>query len=299
VTALINQSQLQFLQSITIDSTEADVEHKVIVPLLNLLGYQNFDWRAQAVIGQAKIDFLVHPNELEKLCCPYLIIEAKSPNKQLNQSCWQIYNYMRQTRATLGLLTNGYRFRLLCGSHNQIATIIEYTQTELASKFNLFYGLLCKTTCLKFGNAILQSQQRLNSKFLTLIAEAFGSADVVNLLAKQQNPQPKIETNVAPTVKVLKEEQGMIITIFNNKGGVGKTTLTINLAAALNSLGKRVLLIDIDPQANLTTGLGIDPLKDIEYQGRKDISNLLTEPRLTLEQVMMKRRWGDVQLDIR
>ena len=71
-----------------------------------------------------------------------------------------------------------------------------------------------------------------------------------------------------------------IIAVVNQKGGVGKTTTAINLAAAMAEVGHPTLLVDLDPQANSTSGLGLDPAR-----ARLNIYHLLTG-EATVEQVV-------------
>ena len=67
---------------------------------------------------------------------------------------------------------------------------------------------------------------------------------------------------------------GIIVSLLNHKGGVGKTTSAINIGAGLVELGKKVLLIDLDPQANLTLSLGIPRQKVTIYEALRGESEL-------------------------
>lgn len=92
----------------------------------------------------------------------------------------------------------------------------------------------------------------------------------------RQIPEPKPKSVHGPA---------KVIAMCNQKGGVGKTTSTINLGASLAEYGRRVLLVDLDPQGALSAGLGV-PHYELDYT----VHNLLIEPRVSIDDVLIKTR---------
>jgi chromosome partitioning protein len=100
------------------------------------------------------------------------------------------------------------------------------------------------------------------------------SADPAVSRIKRVTPEPQPLDKHGPA---------RIIALCNQKGGVGKTTSTINLGAALAEVGRRVLLVDFDPQGALSVGLGVQP-----HQLDRTAYNLLMERSVTVEDVLLK-----------
>lgn len=82
-----------------------------------------------------------------------------------------------------------------------------------------------------------------------------------------------------------------VIAVCNQKGGVGKTTSTINLGAALAEYGRRVLLVDLDPQGALSAGLGVP-----HHKLDETVYNLLVPPHASIEDVLMRTRVENLDL---
>jgi chromosome partitioning protein len=93
--------------------------------------------------------------------------------------------------------------------------------------------------------------------------------------------RPKVEFPEPPPLE--RHGPARVIALCNQKGGVGKTTSTINLGAALAETGRRVLLVDFDPQGALSVGLGVNP-NELDLT----VYNLLMERDVSIDEVLLK-----------
>ncbi|MFL6129190.1 MAG: ParA family protein [Mycobacteriales bacterium] len=101
---------------------------------------------------------------------------------------------------------------------------------------------------------------------------------------RQADPAAQRVARVIPEPQPLTTHgPARIVALCNQKGGVGKTTSTINLGAALTEYGRRVLLVDFDPQGALSVGLGVQP-----HQLDRTIYDVLMESSVTLDDVLLK-----------
>ncbi len=106
------------------------------------------------------------------------------------------------------------------------------------------------------------------------IGAEFGPADPTAYTVRKPIPDP---------VPIDRHGPARILALANQKGGVGKTTSTINLGAALAEYGRRVLLVDFDPQGALSVGLGVNP-----HNMDLSIYNLLMDSDVTIDDILIK-----------
>ncbi len=93
-----------------------------------------------------------------------------------------------------------------------------------------------------------------------------------------------------------------VITITLRKGGSGKTTTAVNLASSLANQGKKVLLLDLDPQANATISLGLDPnttphIAEV-LSGQKDIAQIITDQSLAFDLIPSNRQLAQIEASL-
>ncbi|HEY0638198.1 MAG TPA: ParA family protein [Pseudonocardiaceae bacterium] len=99
----------------------------------------------------------------------------------------------------------------------------------------------------------------------------------------EENPAGRTKRHIPEPPPLMGHGPARILAVCNQKGGVGKTTTTINLGAALSEYGRKVLLVDFDPQGALSVGLGVAP-----HQLDSTIYNLIMERGTAIGDVIMK-----------
>jgi chromosome partitioning protein len=122
----------------------------------------------------------------------------------------------------------------------------------------------------------VHESERASTQVQAALEEA---SRVATELGPTGRPMPDLPEPVAIT----EHGPAHVIAMCNQKGGVGKTTSTINLGAALAELGRQVLLVDFDPQGALSVGLGVNP-----HELDRTVYNLLMEREVTADDVLLK-----------
>jgi chromosome partitioning protein len=206
---------------------ESEVESKLIVGyLLPKLGYTPDTWHQEVRFGKIRLDFLAFTQKLplksDDRSPVGLVIEAKHPRKNLDKHVYQIQQYLTSLNIAYGLLTNGQEFRIYQQVAGAARLIFRCAGRDIADRLPEIIQLI--------GRDFLQ--QRLQHQ-LSL-------------------PQPENSIATPPQISSMKT-----IAVYHNKGGVGKTTVSTNLAAAFSRKGYKVLLIDLDAQANSTFATGL------------------------------------------
>ncbi|WP_100896974.1 AAA family ATPase [Nostoc flagelliforme] len=222
---------------------ESEVESKLIVQyLLPQLGYTPDTWHQEVAVGSIRLDFLafaaqVIPFVLDANSPLSVVMEAKHPKQNLNNHVLRLRHYLTSLNVRYGLLTNGKEIRIYQKLQTDIQLIFQCSGKEVETKLENIKVLIGRET-LKEGQLLDKAEVKITE-------------NILNLETKRQHSMK-------------------IIAVYHNKGGVGKTTTVVNLAAAIRKKGKRVLVIDLDSQANTTFATGLVKFDDEEFDDIKD-----------------------------
>ena len=235
---------------------ESEVESKLIVQyLLPQLGYSPDTWHQEVAFGSIRLDFLafatqVVPFVLETNSPLSVVMEAKHPKQNLNNHVRRLQRYLTTLNVRYGLLTNGKEIRIYKSHQNNIHLVFRCTGQEVDARLDEIKALIGRDSFeIQATQAYPQVEQLQNNPII---------------------PQPM--SNLSSEGK--RQNNMKIIAVYHNKGGVGKTTSVVNLAAAISKKGKRVLVIDLDSQANTTFATGLIKFDDEQFDDIKD-SNIL------------------------
>jgi cellulose biosynthesis protein BcsQ len=307
---------------------ESEVESKLIVQyLLPQLGYSPDNWHQEVALGSIRLDFLafaaqVIPFVLDANSPLSVVIEAKHPNQNLNNHVRRLKSYLTTLNIRYGLLTNGKEIRIYEKVQNDIQLIFhcdcKNVDTEIVNIKAILGKDSLKERIIKnypesstipintTNNLTIQAE--ILSLELSALEKELQSKQIVdipyedkNILYQAEEELDRIEQLYNESFEEKRQHTVKKIAIYHNKGGVGKTTVAVNLAAALRKKGKRVLVIDLDSQANTTFATGLIKFEDEELDDLKDsnVGNvLLSEESFPIKEVARKSQFSNPEIDV-
>lgn len=262
---------------------ESEVESKLIVQyLLPKLGYSPDTWHQEVTFGTIRLDFLafatqVIPFVLDANSPLSVVMEAKHPNQNLNNHVRRLQRYLTSLNVRYGLLTNGKQIRIYERIQDEIRLVFQCFGQEVDAKLDEIKALIGRDSSEEKPTEVSLEVKKLENKLII--------------------PQPISNPNLARK----RHNTMKIIAVYHNKGGVGKTTTVVNLAAAIAKKGKKVLVIDLDSQANTTFATGLIKFDDEQFDDIKD-SNILhvlqSEEFYQISEVSRKSRFSNPEISV-
>lgn len=264
---------------------ESEVESKLIVQyLLPKLGYTPDTWHQEVTFGSIRLDFLafatqVLPFVLDADTPLSVVMEAKHPQQNLDSHIRRLKRYLTSLSVRYGLLTNGKEIRIYERVRDDVQLVFQCAGNEVEDRLDEIKAIVGRDSLKTIPTGVLSGDEDLRNE---PIAPQTSRPSGLNSEEKRQHKMK-------------------IIAVYHNKGGVGKTTTVVNLAAAIRKKGKKVLVIDLDSQANTTFATGLVKFYDEKFDDIKD-SNILqilqSEELYPIEEVARKSQFSNPEIDV-
>ncbi|MEG4443038.1 AAA family ATPase [Microcoleus sp. AT9_B5] len=299
---------------------ESEVESKLIVSyLLPKLGYTPDTWHQEVTFGNIRLDFLsfgtqVIPLVLDADSPMSVIIEAKHPKENLDRHVRRLKRYLTSLSIRYGLITNAKEIRIYQRATSEIQLVFKCAGQDVETRIEEIISLIGRNSLKPIKNTVhLELEDsKINLVNPELISEvsvqqnnpATGEPEPNQISEPEQIPENNpvnIQFKSDIIVTQTRKNTMKVIAIYHNKGGVGKTTTVVNLAAALSKEGKRVLVIDLDSQANTTFATGLVKFEDEEQDDLKDnniLQVLQSEDFFSIAEVARKSNFCNPAIDV-
>ena len=276
---------------------ESEVESKLIVSyLLPKLGYTPDNWHQEIAFGNIRLDFLSFATQVLPIVIDIdspmsVVIEAKHPRENLDRHIRKLKRYLTSLSIRYGLITNAKEVRIYEKVADDIQLVFKCAGQDIETKIDEIYALVGRDSLrlVKNPDNLELEDSKINlitpelANEIPLTPNNYATAEPKEIYISEPEKIPEtvpVNTEIKSEIKLdivfqtITQNTMKIIAVYHTKGGVGKTTTVVNLAAALSKQGKRVLVIDLDSQANTTFATGLVKFEDEEQDDLKH-SNIL------------------------